>query len=155
MFSKTDTSDALADQPQPASASGPTTARGRGMPTLISEDMNIHGDISGKDEIQIEGKVVGTVICGSLVIGSGGRVEGEVTADSVHVAGNVTGEIKAGSLTMAATARVDGDIEVRDGLSIEMGAVFEGSTRRAGSAGETTPKSDPARLPAPKIVVAG
>ncbi len=113
----------------------PAVDRGRGMRTVVASDTTVHGELVGSGEIRIEGQVEGTIRCGVLVIGKSGRVEGRVEAGAVRIAGRFRGEVKAGTVAMAATAEVRGDVEVRDTLSIEPGAVFEGRTRRAKAAG--------------------
>jgi len=130
------------------SEAAPAADRGRGMSTVVAPDMTVHGDLVGSDEIRIDGQVEGTVRCGVLVIGPSGRVEGRVEAGAVRIAGRFRGEVKAGTVAMAATAEVRGDVEVRDALSMEKGAVFEGRTRRAKAAGvarmETAKPAKPA-----------
>lgn len=130
MFSKAARNDTV-----PAAASA--AEHNRGMPTIVAEDMAIQGELAGPDEIQVEGHVEGTIQCAVLVVGPNGSVEGKVKAGEVRIAGRFQGEVKADSVAMTATAQVQGDIEVRDALSIEMGAVFDGHTRRAKAASVT------------------
>jgi len=96
---------------------------------VISSDLSIRGDLSGKGDVRIEGKVVGRIEVGNLIIVEGGEVEGDIVAKTVAVAGLVRGSIKAGTVTLTATARVHGAV-LHDVLAIEAGAQLEGECKR-------------------------
>ncbi len=102
------------------------------MPSIISADMVIRGDLSGTGDLQIEGKVFGRVDVGHLVLAESGLVEGEIIAKAARISGVLTGTILAGSVTLASTARVQGDI-THEVLAIEAGAQLEGQCRRSSS----------------------
>jgi len=125
MFSKQGKSDYQFDEPiAPAPKTKP------GMPSLISADLTIVGDITGDADVQIEGQVEGNVKSRALTIGNSGEVKGKVVADEVHISGAFEGELSARSVTLAASAKVKGDITVREALSIDTGAQFEGQCKR-------------------------
>lgn len=131
----------------------PTPApRPTGVPSIISPDMTIRGDLTGGGDLQIEGKVVGRVDIGHLVIAEGGCVEGEVLAHAVRVSGTVTGSIRASSVALTKTARVQGDI-YHEVLAIEAGAQLEGQCRRitAGAAPEPNKLLDAPQAPAEPV----
>ncbi len=111
----------------------PQPARGSKVPSIISADMVIRGDLAGAGDLQIEGKVYGRVDVGHLVLAEGGLVEGEIVAKAARISGTLHGTIQAGSVTLAATARVQGDI-THDVLAMEAGAQLEGQVRRNGAA---------------------
>ena len=102
---------------------------GNGVPSIISADMNVSGDLSGDGVMQIDGTVNGDVRCAEVTIGRGATVSGHVECDTVHVHGTVTGEIRARSVSLSASARVTGDI-LHEELSIEAGAYMEGQLLR-------------------------
>jgi len=56
----------------------------------------------------------------------------------IIVQGEVKGALKGSSVNLNATSRVDGDI-VKQTLSIDEGAQFDGSVRRAKDPAEVTP----------------
>ena len=125
MFSKqgksdTRSSDFAAPAPKPKSS----------MPSLVSADLTIVGDITGDADIQIEGRIEGNIKSRALTIGNSGEVKGKVIADDVMISGSFEGHMSAGSVKLAATAKVKGDITVREALSIETGAKFEGQCKR-------------------------
>jgi len=103
------------------------------VPSLISSGLTIRGDLVGAGDLQVEGKVVGRIEVGHLVIAEGGVVEGDVVAKAVGISGRVRGTIRAASVTLSATAKVEGDI-LHDVLAIEAGAQLDGQCKRVATA---------------------
>ena len=99
------------------------------VPSIISRDLVLTGNLNSDGEIQVDGKVIGDIRTKSLLIGKTANVKGEIIADSVGVHGNVDGQIKAHTVTLAKTAHVVGDI-LHVNLSIETGAFLEGLCKR-------------------------
>ena len=102
------------------------------MPSIISEGLQVTGNLACDGDVQIDGRVEGDIEARSLTIGENGVVEGGITAEEVHVSGTLNGMINARTVVIARSAHVRGDV-AHDVLSIESGAQFEGkSARRAG-----------------------
>ncbi len=99
------------------------------VPSIISDDLTIKGNLSSEGEIQVDGKVNGDVKCKALIIGTKGLVSGQVLAKTVRIHGAMKGVVKANSVFLAATARMTGDIE-HDSLAIEPGAFVDGHCKR-------------------------
>ncbi len=99
------------------------------VPSIISANLKMTGDLKSDGEIQVDGKVVGNIRTKTLLIGKTANVNGKIVADSVLVYGNVNGQIKAPAVTLAKTAHVVGDI-LHESLSIETGAFLEGVCKR-------------------------
>ena len=99
------------------------------VPSIISDDLTIKGNLSSEGEIQVDGKVNGDVKCKALIIGTKGLVSGQVLAKTVRIHGGMKGIVKANSVFLAATARMTGDIE-HDSLAIEPGAFVDGHCKR-------------------------
>jgi cytoskeletal protein CcmA (bactofilin family) len=116
-----------AQQAAPASASPRQAKSSPGVPSIISPDLTITGDLNSAGDIQVD------VTADTLTIGEQGQVEGKVRGERVRVCGTIEGEIEGGTVTLAASARVLGDI-VHDSLAIEPGAHLEGHCRRRGAA---------------------
>jgi cytoskeletal protein CcmA (bactofilin family) len=116
-------------QSRPAVSIAPDGHRGTKVPSIISADMAIRGDLIGVGDLQVEGKVFGRIDVGHLVIAEGGSVEGEVVAKAVGISGHFNGSLRASSVKLAATAKVRGEI-LHDVLAVEAGAQIEGECKR-------------------------
>ena len=103
--------------------------KGAGVPSIISGDLKITGNLTSSGDIQVDGAVEGDISSRTLTVGEEAHVDGSIVAESVRVCGQVSGEVRATSVTLAKTARVKGDI-AHQSLSIEAGAYIEGNIRR-------------------------
>ena len=97
----------------------------RMIPSIISADLKIIGDLESAGEVQIDGEVSGDIRAKVLLVGESAVIRGEVLAETVRVHGNVYGQIKAKFVNLAKTAHVVGDI-LHENLSIQEGAFLEG-----------------------------
>ncbi len=95
------------------------------MPSTISADLKVVGDLHCAGDIQVEGKVEGDIQSKSVAVGEGANVSGAIHAESVQVSGSVKGQIEATSVILAKTAKVSGDV-VYQTLTVEAGAQLEG-----------------------------
>ncbi len=100
-----------------------------GVPSIISADLKIVGDLHSSGDLQIDGAVEGDVSSRSLTIGESAVVRGTLVADTVRVYGSVSGEIRANSVTLSKTAKVEGDIS-HQSLVMEAGADLIGRLSR-------------------------
>ena len=99
------------------------------VPSIISADLRINGDLICSGDVQVDGWVEGDIQSRNVVIGEGATVHGNVQAESVRVCGTVTGQIKADTVVLEKTAKVTGDI-LHKSLSMEQGAFLEGMCKR-------------------------
>jgi len=113
---------------RPASNDRPRASIG-GVPSIISADLTITGNLHSDGDIQIDGQVTGDVLSRSLTIGQGAKVKGTVRADEVKIAGNLEGEVHAANISISSSARVTGDL-LHKSLSIDSGAYIDGLCRR-------------------------
>jgi cytoskeletal protein CcmA (bactofilin family) len=97
------------------------------MVTVIGSEAYIHGVLSAKGSLRVDGRIEGGVSDGqTVVIGPGGRVKGDVAAESVVIGGEIVGNITASNqVEILSTGRVHGDMSAPR-LSVEDGAVFNG-----------------------------
>lgn len=100
-----------------------------GIPSIVSPDLKITGNLVSRGDVQVDGIVEGDVEAANLTIGENGAIHGKVTAKTVRLCGAVYGEIHGGTVTLAASARMIGDI-VHESLAIDAGAHLEGLCRR-------------------------
>ena len=106
-----------------------TIPKGIAVPSIISADLKITGNLTSSGDIQVDGAVEGDISSRTLTVGEEALIDGSIVAESVRVCGQVSGEVRATSVTLAKTARVKGDI-AHQSLSIEAGAYIEGNIRR-------------------------
>ena len=97
---------------------------------LISNGTDITGDIKSNGDIRIDGSLTGNLNTkGKVVIGTTGKVKGEVVCKNSEVAGYLEGKIVVGQLlNLKASSKINGEIATSK-LSIEPGAVFSGSCK--------------------------
>ncbi len=134
MFNKTsETQTTPTGQPQTTPTGQPQPARepakSSGMPSIISADLKVVGNLQCAGDIQIEGTVEGDIHSQSVTVGEGAQVSGSIHGETVRVSGAVRGEIEANSVTLEKSAKVTGDI-IHQTLTIEAGAFLEGHCRR-------------------------
>ena len=98
--------------------------------SIISPGMRITGDVETRGVLKIDGEINGSVTgARQVLLGKGGAVRGNVSADEVVVGGHVDGSIIAKErLELQATATVSGDIETRSVVVLE-GARINGLVR--------------------------
>src|SRR4029078_5092636 len=109
--------------------------------SVLGQDITISGQqlvLKTKGSLLIAGHIEGDVHGESVTVGDTGSVYGTITARMIIVQGEVKGALKGSSVNLNATSRVDGDI-VKQTLSIDEGALFAGSVRRAEDTGGATP----------------
>ena len=131
MFSaKTSAKSAGPEAPRP---NGKPSGGKSAMPSIISAQLGVTGNLVSDGDIQIDGKVEGDVKTSRLTIGESGSVMGSVTAETLLISGAVSGQVRAKTVTLTRTARVQGDIW-HDNIAIEAGAQFEGTCKRLNAA---------------------
>jgi cytoskeletal protein CcmA (bactofilin family) len=97
--------------------------------TVIGENISIEGNIRGDENLVIEGSMKGNIEIEkhNFMVGSKGRVEGEINAQSVRVSGQMIGNIRTkGKVEITKEADFMGDIKAKS-ISVEDGAYFKGS----------------------------
>jgi len=108
---------------------GKNITKRKSVPSLISDDMNILGNLISDGYVDINGHIEGNVKCESLTVRDNGMVKGDVFADMVQVYGQVSGIIKARHVLLASTARVRG-VVMHESMSVEDGAFIDGQCKR-------------------------
>ncbi len=131
--SKTPEAPTRSEELPPSRPQGQTASPGRGVPSIISADLKIVGDLHSNGDLQIDGAVEGDITSRSVTVGEGAVVRGSLVAENVRVYGAVFGQIKANSVTLAKTAKVEGNV-VHQALSMEAGAALSGNLSRLDTA---------------------
>jgi cytoskeletal protein CcmA (bactofilin family) len=165
--------DTEADEPNPILATEPArerppATRATSSAATIGSSIRIKGEVSGEEDLIIQGHVEGAVKLAEhdLVIGESGRVDADLNAKTIRVEGEVNGDV-IGSTKVVVTrsGRVLGNI-IAPRVTLEDGAKFKGSIdmdpgqpSAAKTAGSTSSKSRaddvPSTPPATKSAAAG
>jgi cytoskeletal protein CcmA (bactofilin family) len=96
--------------------------------TAIGKSVTIKGELSGNEDLYMDGDFAGTVTLAEhgLTIGPNARVQADIRVRDVTVYGAVTGNLHAtGKVDLRSSARVNGDI-FGGRLSIEDNAIVKG-----------------------------
>lgn len=101
----------------------------KAVPSIISSDLNILGNLISEGLVDIDGCIEGNVKADQVTIRPNGKVRGDVAANLVHIYGEVHGIIRASSVFLYSSCRIHG-IVVHQSLSVEDGAFIDGKLKR-------------------------
>jgi cytoskeletal protein CcmA (bactofilin family) len=127
-----------------SSNAGANNPQGSSGMANIGKSISIQGDLTGNEDLVIEGTVKGRVELpnNQLTIGEGGKVHAELNAKSIVIVGNVNGNVNASErLEIHGSGVVNGDVRAPR-LIVQEGAVINGSvemTKADAKAGTNTP----------------
>lgn len=118
--------------PAPAAAPSQVPRKSAG-PCVIASGISISGEISGDEDVVIEGRVEGNIRVGrDLKVAGSGIVKATVEAQSITVAGELVGDCLAtGRVEIQSTGRVTGNIRAPK-IVIAEGAMFKGMSDMSG-----------------------
>ena len=122
---------------------------------MIGPSIIIKGEVSGEEDLLIQGKVEGTInLKDNLVsVGESGQVSADIQARVAKIDGEVTGDITANEMVVISkSGNVRGNI-VAPRVTLEDGAIFKGSIDMDPAGGATYGKvsqttQQPANTPA-------
>jgi cytoskeletal protein CcmA (bactofilin family) len=121
----------------------------------IGKSVIIKGELSGSEDLTIEGQVEGKIELRQniLTIGPNGKIKAQVFAKAIIVQGEVHGNVTASErVDIRDNGSVDGDLS-SPRVAIADGAHFRGSIdmqRQGAKAGETRPgETKPTAVPTP------
>lgn len=114
---------------------------------FVDAGTRFRGELEFETTFRVEGKVEGTVSSnGTLVIGEGGEVDGDIRVGQLFVSGVVRGSVKATRrIQLCAQGKAFAELETPS-LVIEDGAIFDG---RCSMTREAEANRGPARTAAP------
>ena len=109
----------------------------------IGKSISIRGDLTGNEDMVIEGQVEGKVDLpnNQLTVGADGKLKAEIHAKSIVVVGRVDGDVFGlERVEIQATGRVEGDVTapkliVAEGAQLNGAIKMTGKGDRAGTAG--------------------
>jgi cytoskeletal protein CcmA (bactofilin family) len=110
--------------------------------TVIGKSVVIRGDLSGNEDLYMDGDIEGTITLtdSQLTVGPNARVHANVSVRDIIVFGRLTGNIQAtGRVDLRQSAFVNGDV-LAGRLSIEESAILKGKVElKASSEGKLAP----------------
>ncbi len=128
------------EAPKPAAAStgrseASSTRRDGSVRATIGPSITIRGDVTGSEDLLIQGHVDGSVTLElhEVTVGSDGHVKADITGRVITIEGKVEGDLKAQEqIILRATAHVSGDLRAPR-LVLEDGATFRGLVDMSGA----------------------
>jgi len=132
------------------SASGDIAgAQGVNFMATIGQSIVFKGELTGDEDLEIDGQVEGTVNLKNhqLTIGANGNLVAEVCAKSIIVIGQVKGNLNATErIEIQATGVVAGDV-IAPRLNVQEGAVLNGTIDMSPSSSMSEAKKPAAQQP--------
>jgi cytoskeletal protein CcmA (bactofilin family) len=119
-------------------------ARGGGELANIGKSITIKGDLTGNEDLVIDGDIEGRIDLpnNQLTIGPEGKIKADIHAKSAVVVGHVTGNVSATErIEVQASGIVDGDVRAPR-LVVQEGAVLNGAVEM-GEAKRQAPPAEP------------
>ncbi len=110
-----------------AAAARPTPPTAKNL-SCLGASLEIKGQVSGDEDLQVDGKITGPVSLGGqkVTVGRTGQLNSEVSAREIVVYGKVTGNLRARDrVEIKKDGSVVGDITTAR-ISVEDGAYFKG-----------------------------
>jgi cytoskeletal protein CcmA (bactofilin family) len=108
---------------KPLAASGPSEAS---TDTILGSSATLEGTLKSEGNVRIDGTFDGDIATqGTILIGSAGKVEGDLEGREVTVRGVVRGDIEAKRIAVQRTGRVWGDLTTT-ALTTEEGGFIQG-----------------------------
>jgi cytoskeletal protein CcmA (bactofilin family) len=91
-----------------------------GLPSIVSKDTTITGNVASPGTIQVEGTVIGDIECHELTLGETGD-----TNVSVAASATICGDIVHENISIEAHARVEGRLVRRDTQETKLNLVSD------------------------------
>ncbi len=134
IFSKTDATGQVPAGDR--SAASPSAGSGAAGPTVIGPGARFVGEVSGDEDVVIQGHLEGNVtVARRVTVASSGEVQGNLHGRTVVVSGRVVGEIRADERAeLLVSAAVQGNVHAPK-IVIAEGAQLQGNVAMATPAG--------------------
>lgn len=126
-------------EPTPATRPGPVTSTQSTDKSVLGSSLKIKGDLSGTEDLVIQGQVEGKVDLkkNSVTVGKNGRVRADIYAESIYVEGEVQGNLYGSEkVVIRKSGSVHGNIS-GPRVNLEDGARFKGSIDMDGGQEQT------------------
>lgn len=87
-----------------------TNADEKKSPTIVGAGCKLKGNIDTDHTVQIHGVVHGNIVCETLIIGRGGNVIGDITANTLFLHGSLNGNAKVKVANVFSNAQMQGTL---------------------------------------------
>lgn len=128
MWKKDDEQTGQRTNQSPMPTTGPSRPAAASGQAIIGPSISIKGDVTGSEDLLIQGEVDGSVTLEDHAVGVGteGRVRADIVGRVITVEGSVEGDLHAQEqIVLRGTAKVKGDIKAPR-VVLEDGATFRG-----------------------------
>lgn len=100
--------------------------------SIVSAECYFQGTLSVQGSLRVDGKLEGSVDnARQVIVGEGGKITGDVTAQTVVCGGDIEGNVCADMLEVLAKASIKGDIRAQK-MIVEEGGRIEGMCKIGG-----------------------
>lgn len=106
-----------------------TRRKNMGQTAIIGQSIFIKGELTGNEDITIEGRIEGKISLKDhhLTIGPGGKIKADLNAKTITILGDVLGNVTAKEkVELKETGKLRGNIQAPR-ISVADGAFFKGS----------------------------
>lgn len=100
------------------------------VPTVISSDISIIGNLVSEGVVEIAGRIEGNIKCDRLNLHPTGLIKGDIIARETKLNGEIHGVIKAKQVNLSEKAKIHGFI-IYETLSVAPGAVVFGQIKQS------------------------
>lgn len=131
--------------PPPVSRPQPRTEVRPEAVALIGPRVSIRGELSGKENLRIQGRIEGKVSLPGqdVTVGKSGKVQADIHARGIRVEGEVIGDLYGEQqILIEASGRVTGNL-IAPRVILENGSRFKGSIDMEGAAQQTQARPTP------------
>ena len=128
MWKKTESTDVVSSQPDPPQPRPSEPVRPPVQAATIGPSIAIKGDISGEEDLFIEGRVEGSIKLRqhNVTVGTSGRVSADIHGKRICIEGQVKGDLLGEEVTIRKSGRVEGNAKAPR-VTLENGCNFRGS----------------------------
>jgi cytoskeletal protein CcmA (bactofilin family) len=147
------------NEPPPPAApppqSVPQPSRRPGESATIGASIRIKGDLSGDEDLLVQGQIQGTIKLQShnVTVGPSGRVKADIRGRTIRVEGEVDGNLYGEEeIVIRASGRVQGNLQAPR-VTLENGSNFKGSIDMDAAGQRQPATARPAARPAPSPAV--
>ena len=107
------------------------------MTSVISNDMDVLGNIICEGHVDIDGSVEGSIKADIVTVRKNGNINGEIFANTVHNFGRIKGMIRSTNVVLFKDCIVEGII-MHENIRIEEGASVDGKFKKTEKLGPTS-----------------